>query len=348
MPVLAIGGVELVAFIVAIMAILLLFAGQWLFKLISAVLSHLPLVGGYIASVVGGWLATEVGNLAHQLDNQVFGMAHFLWSTAVGLWHIVNQMTTAIGDAKLWGVGAWSHAENLVSSLFDTFTGQLGRDLIAINNEIGAVEALGAGAVATAEQYAAALVASATAGIAGQISDVSSEANRLFGEAEAAAVAGTAEAEALAHALADEVQSEAVTLFGQAEGAITVIQGQIQALPGQIEGVIPGIIDGIVPGIIAGAIPGILSQVIPRVQALEGEVTECLEPLCDTVTPQAPRLGKLGQLFQDLEGLAVEAVILALAAEAVHNPQAVVSDITGVVQDVGGGALSGFRDLVGV
>jgi hypothetical protein len=41
-------------------------------------------------------------------------------------------------------------------------------------------------------------------------------------------------------------------------------------------------------------------------------------------------------------------LLIALAAEAVHDPGAVVADVSGVVHDVGDGMMAGYRDLVGV
>ena len=348
MPILALAAVDLVAMAVALLCILLLLAGNQIFRVIAAVFSKVPVIGGTISSVITSTLADTMASIASTLESQVAGWAEFLWGLAHSLWNFANIAATSIADAKNWAFSAWQHADNLFESSTSTINarvqaalGPLEADIGSVqdllNNDIAALSAAGAAGTAAAEALAHALA-----------DQVQSEAATLFGQAEAAATAGVQQAEALAQALADQVQSEAVTLFGQAEGAIGVIQGQVQALPGQIEGTIPGIVDGIVPGIIAGAIPGILAQVIPRVAALEAQADECLEPLCDTVTPNAGRLGNLGNLFKGLEDLAVEAVILALAAEAVHNPAAVAHDVETVVSDVGGGALRGFRGLVGI
>lgn len=348
MPVLAIFGVEFVGLIVALMIILLLLAGSHIFRVISGVLSHLPVVGSFIASTIGGWLADTMQHYAALVEAQAVSFSHLFYSTAVGLWHLINQVVTNIADVKQWAMDAYSTAENAYTQATAFSVGYINGWVRTLEGEITNA-ALGAEAGLANLANEALSTATAAEALAHALADeVSSEAVRLFGQAEAAAAAGTAEAEALAQALADSVQSEAVRLFGTAEGDITIIQGQVQALPGEIAQTIPGIIDGIVPGIIAGAIPGILAQVIPRVATLEAQADECLEPLCDTVTPNAGRLGNLGNLFKNLEDLGIEALFIALAAEAAHDPGAVARDVSAVVDDVGGGLLAGFRDLVGV
>jgi hypothetical protein len=81
---------------------------------------------------------------------------------------------------------------------------------------------------------------------------------------------------------------------------------------------------------------------------IQTETDECLTPLCDTVTPQAPRLGRLGHIFQGLEDLALVAFLLALTEEALHHPQALADDTAAVYRDVLGPVVTGFKDVVGI
>lgn len=344
MPILAI---DVVALFVALAVLLMLLAGWVFFRAIEGVLRKVPLIGGSIANTVSSGLASVMKATFSALDYLTVGVAHLFWAIGVTLWNFVYGAVQGILDAKQWAVDAFQHA----SSLFTQLRAELGFD-------IGVVEGDIAKSLNAAESYASGLLS----GIDGQIatieSDVQSEAARVLGQAEAFAAAQASavqseavtlfgQAEAAAQAGADAVLSEAVTLFGQAEAGIAALGQDIAVLPGQIEGVIPGIVEGVVPGLIAGAIPGILAQVLPRVTTLEAEATRCLEPLCDTVTPNAKQLGNLGNLFKNLELLGIEALIVALAAECLTDPGAVVHDISTVVNDVGGGAMAGFRDLVG-
>lgn len=348
MPVFLIGAFDLVAFAVAAICLILLLAGNKIFGVLSSLMRKVPAIGGAIADVIDSSLAGVISAIAPTYLKELGAVANFLWALPMGLWHYLYQLESSISDVYNAIQRTYLHADNNAQSVLNRAEALASGAASGLAGEIAALQSVITADITGVEAQIGAGVAAAEAVAAADADRVLNQALDAIATAEADAAAGVQAAEALAQALAGQVQSEAVTLFGQAEGAITVIQGQIQALPGQIEGTIPGIIDGIVPGIIAGAIPGILSQVIPRVQALEGEVTECLEPLCDTVTPQAPKLGQLGQFLNNLELLGIEAIIIALAAEAAHDPEAVVHDFTTVIDDVGSPILSGFRDLIGV
>jgi hypothetical protein len=344
----AIGAIDLVVFVVAAAAILLLLAGDKFFQVIAAVLGKVPVIGGTIASTITQYLVSTMQSLAKDLEKYTVSVGELSWGILVSTWHVLYRIVEV-------QVGFYDQLLHVHQSVHNTGTAAVGQANAYTDHAAAGLSAQVAGVAGALEAYKVAAAGSTSAdllGIDAQLShladEVQSEAATVLGQADAFTASQVAQAEALANALADSVQSEAVTLFGQAEGAITVIQDQVQALPGLIEGTIPGIIDGIVPGIIAGAIPGILAQVIPRVATLEAEADECLKPLCDTVTPNAKQLGNLGQLFKNLEALGLEALFIALAAEAAHDPGAVAHDIVAVVDDVGGGLLAGFRDLVGV
>jgi hypothetical protein len=347
-PLLAIGAVDLVAFAVALVALLALLA-MWVFmKPIEAVLKHVPFIGSSIAGAVTGWLEDAMRTVAGSFDGLVRATGHFLWAIGVGLWNVMAAVHGAIIDVKFWAITAY-HAATAAAATATTLFDQAERDIAqALSN----AEAAAVGEVS----QAVAPLQSAISGLEADIATVESDVV----SAGAAAIAGAvAAAEGILNpaiqalegdiaAAADAVLSEANTLFGQAEAAIAGVAAEVVALPGVIEGVIPGVVDQVVPGLIAGAIPGILAQVLPRVAALEAEAAECLEPLCDTVTPNARSLGNLGKFLQDLETLGFAALIVALAAESITHPQAVADDISSVVSDIGGGPLRAFRDVIGV
>lgn len=104
---------------------------------------------------------------------------------------------------------------------------------------------------------------------------------------------------------------------------------------------------GLVSGLGIGSLRQTLTALQSEVGKIKTETTECLDPLCNTVTPNAKRLGHLGDLLKNLETLGVEAIIMALAAECLTHPQAVVEDVSSVVNAVGGPVLREFRDLLG-
>ena len=342
MPVLAIGGVDLIVLLVGLAAILILTAAWVFFKPIAAVLRHVPFVGGTIANTVSRWLLDAIKAVAGSFDALVHGTAHLFWALGVGIWHLTYQTVQSL--THLTFLAQW--AGNIASQALSTASGVAA----ALPGEI-------AGAITQAETFAEDQVTQAitglnsviTADIAGVESDLTGAINTLE-QALASGLAGAQDAlnaglNALEGDIAvatDQVLSEANTLFGEAEAAITTLGVDVAALPAEIEGTIPGIIDGIVPGIIAGAIPGILSQVIPRVTTLEGEFNECVEPLCDTVTPNAKQLGDLGKLLQGLEGLAEVGALMALLVAAVEDPKGTA----GVVEETMGWVAPLSLDLV--
>ena len=82
----------------------------------------------------------------------------------------------------------------------------------------------------------------------------------------------------------------------------------------------------------AAAIAKTLAQVQPQLDALKTETDDCLKPLCDTVTPNAPQLGKLGSLLKATEGEAWLVLLFGAIVAAVVDPEGTavaVDDVLG-------------------
>lgn len=92
----------------------------------------------------------------------------------------------------------------------------------------------------------------------------------------------------------------------------------------------------------------ILAQLTPQIAKINTELDECLAPMCDTVAPNSQSLGKLGNLLTAIEQAAVWAVLVALLAEAAHNPAQAVRDIHDGLSAVVGDTLGGLRNLIGI
>lgn len=348
MPVLAIGAVDLVAFVIALAVILVLLA-FWVFgKVIESAFSHVPVIGGWVGSNITDAMKAAIAGVARIFDMAATGMAHFTWALATGVWHLLSQITATIGDAKSWAIRAYNTA----------MSGVLAAENYAVALEHQAL-GIASGWVATAEGDARVLFDTAEAGIATVASDVVSEANRVLGEAEtyAAGLAGAVQSEAVslfgtaegfATGLFDQVSSEATRLFGQAEAdagaAVAGVEATVAGLAGDLAG-----LKGDVAGI-AGALG--LVATIPAlstlVQSLTAEADQCLKPLCDTVTPRAPQLGKLGQFLAGIEDLAIDALVAALFVEAATHPGAVASEAETLIRAVGEPVVTGIRDLTGL
>lgn len=331
---------------VALAALLMLGAAWVFFEVIRRVLGHVWLVGSSIAGIIESGLLSAMKSIANDLDGLQHGIAHWLWSTAVGIWHLVYQLTNAIADAKQWAVnayfqatGALASAEAYAAAQANAVASQLGSDVAALDRDI-------TNAIGSAEAFTSASVAAAIAGVNTAIADVENAAVRDLAAAEAFTSSQVAAAIAAAQTAASDVQNWAVQQLAGVEGTITSLEAQVAAIPAELQGVIGQTIPGDIASALAAAgvasIPGLLSQVA----ALTTEADTCLQPLCDTVTPNAPKLGNLGKFLSGLEALGIEAAILALAAEAVTDPTAVVNDIDTVVKTVGQPLVTVARELV--
>lgn len=98
----------------------------------------------------------------------------------------------------------------------------------------------------------------------------------------------------------------------------------------------------------AAAVAKVVAQLQPQLDALKTETTECLAPLCDTVTPNARQLGNLGKLLSGLADASLLGLLLALLAEAAHDPGRVVADAENDLAGIVNGTVKGLRDLIGV
>src|ERR1700729_3636568 len=114
MPILAIGAVELPAFIVAL-AVILALAAFWVpAYLLQKILGEIPLVGGYIGDALTNGVEAAMQAVIGTFDGLTHAVAHFLWTFGVGIWHFVYQTVAAIADAKttaLQALGIASGAE---------------------------------------------------------------------------------------------------------------------------------------------------------------------------------------------------------------------------------------------
>lgn len=348
MPFLALGAVDAVALILAVVGFAILGAFWPVFKLLEAITRHIPVIGGPIANVFGGFAQAEMKLANVWLDGVVHPLAHLFMALGNGLWWILHQLglvhahvNAKANNAQAGAQAAQSTANSAISQL-PAIAAQAARS--AVSQAEAASEAYTNGQVGAFESQ----LQSAVAGQDAQLQSLQSQVGALAGANAAGLASVTATLEGEIANVKTDVISEANTLFGEAEAAISGLADQVAAIPADIAGAIDNVVPGDIAKALAAAgvlaIPGLLSSV----GAITTEITECLEPLCDTVTPQAPRLGRLGQLFAELEQLGIEALIVALAAECLTDPGAVAADLDAVVTDVGQPIMAGFRDLIGV
>lgn len=348
MPELAIGGFDIVALIIAL-AVLLVLGAMWvLAKPIELVLGQVPVIGGYMGHAFTDGLESAMGWVVGAYDKLIHATAHLFWALGVGVWHLVYQFVKtelhladqlgsvvtrlgqlfaqAIAKAVAEGAAAISVAEALYNQAVAFAAGRIAWLLSVVqsyyNQAVHHADVLygdALGAVSSAEAVLRGVVAADVATLGVEIATASdrvySEAVRLFGEAEAAAGAAVAGVEA--------------TVAG--------IEGQITGLEGQVGNIVGAL------GVLA-VIPGLATAV----QALTTEADTCLKPLCDTVTPNAGQLGKLGTFLSGLESLAIDGLVAGLFVEAVTNPAGLAHDTVTLLETLGDPVIAGVRDLAGL
>lgn len=348
MPLLGIGAVDLIAFLVALAAVLAVGALWVLFQPLSSLMRAVPLVGGQIADAINSGLKFAMQGVILAYSAISHSVAHFLWTYGVGIWHVLYNVTHGITQA----LGLANQAVNAAGSVAAALPVEISGAISSANSYadgvgatvLGEAEGLYNSAISHADilynrvegdlfNTAAGLEAT----IAGDLTTAIDHADGLYNQA-------IATAQSLATAAALDGIHEAENVYNLVEGDLANAQDVINAHIDQILSEAETFATGAAAAAAAASIAGLLS----RVGALEADATECLEPLCETVTPNAGSLGRIGQFLTNLETLGIDAFIIALAAEAVTDPQAVVTDVVAVVNDVGGPVMTGFRDLIGV
>lgn len=323
---------DVVGFFVALMVVLVAFALWVPFSILGFVLQKVPFIGSAINNTITSSLAGVMKSQVASLDNISRPVAHFLWGILSPAAWLVNWIAVAIRDAKHTANQAHLHAA-AVGQQAQAYTDQrVGENYTILQNDVAQLQAqLNAGVQSYTTDFAVQLI-----NLQNQITALQQEVSAAGG-----VVQGVTAADLVG--LQDKVESDIAKALTEAEGYtnsqdsvlqsdITGLQGQVLGIPqeilGEIEQTVPGLIQTALAGAGVAAIPGIISAV----QALEAEATTCLEPLCDTVTPNANQLGDLGKLLKDLEGLFAAGALMALLVAAVEDPKGTANaivDVTG-------------------
>lgn len=348
MPELGIVAAGLVDFVLALMAILVLFALWVPFAILGALLAPVPVVGSWIQANITSGLQTAMQKQRKNLDNAASVLRHFFWAIVAPIPWIFSKLIDGLDNAKQTANTAHDHA-----TAAQTNAENYAQTKIEIIQE-DYLRKISEAEAAANDMWSQVLSKEVddTIHLQAEINNLQIEIGNLAG-----AAPGVTAQELTA--LQDEVQSQIAQDLATAEaytnGQVGTVQGEITGLQGVVQGIpaeIVGTIDQLVPGLITGALTGAGVAAIPgliaQVQALEAEATTCLEPLCDTVTPNAKQLGNLGNLLKGIENLAIDAFFIALAAEAVVDPGTVIHDLEDVIDPIGGAVLAGYRDLIGI
>lgn len=290
-------------------------------------------------------IASALGQLGKDL---LIPLAWMTWGLAYGIWWVVSHVANAVTSlaTTVYNLAGWvnqigvtlhgyidteiGNVAGYANSLYNAVQARISTVYTIVESDIGRVEN-------TIDNAVVGIQRSLLGQIQGVFNAVESDLSRVE------------------QTLVDNVVGIEQTLQNDIAGVYNTITADISSTVTTVEGYVDGAVQTLKGDIAkaataaeAAAIAGALAQTIPRITTLEAEATECLRPLCDTVTPNAGSLGRLGGLLANLETLGLEALVLAMLAEAVTHPDVVAKDVATVADDIGRPVLDGLRSLVGV
>lgn len=238
---------------------------------------------------------------------------------------------------------------------------------LALNTALGAVGSASAGAanaVVTSENYANGLFNRAEADLSTWAhalvnSDRTIEANLtgamngLFNQAESDLNTWAGALVASDRSLETNLSSLVAARFAQVEGDLTTwaqalvqsdrdIQTNLQMVIVNQSAADRDYADSRIQAFIPAAVAQAVAQVQPQLDRVKTELDTCLAPMCDEVSPNSDTLGKLGKTLTAFKNLGILGLVVGLAAEAVHDPEAAATgavDALGWTNDVGVGVV---------
>lgn len=345
---LAIAAIDFVWVIIALACCLLAFAGWVIFSVLDDIFGGISIFGYHPFGVIAGLLQAAMKKAWGWAENRLGAFTNWLWSQISVIWRFMYVAVVSI-------VGLWDqvlfndrYQTNSLSSeaqraqaAESNLQTQLNQEEAALSKDLGAL----GGEIATLQYETIPAIESELTILEGEIANLSAP--------DLSAI--EAELKTDVASLTREIQSVEGTLNQTIAGDVTSLQNQIGSVTTTLEQQITNGVSNaeqfatnLAPSIQAGAVATVLAQLAPQLQKIETDITECLDPLCDTVTPNAQRAGRNLNWLKNLEALGFEAALFALAAECLTDPQAVVNDITTVMEDIGNPIMDAGKALIGL
>jgi hypothetical protein len=341
-------GVDLLFVVVAGMALLLVLAGWAIGWLLQALLGGISVFGFHPFGALGGALEGAMASIARPLISRMVAMGHMIWAFCMVIWRFVYVVVgTFIGFAEqIAGVG-------------ETSLGAVNALAAKEQSDINTIDGLVAAYVNALNNQEQADVNGLKAEVSTAVNNLQANINAVHDELQGTEATVATNLQANINGVYDTLEQQLgqsdTNLQNNINHAYDLLQGQIGQVQANLQGNINNALataEAYAQGLVGSGAPASLIAAVTALQSqvsnIATETAECLDPLCDTVTPQAKRLGNLGKWLSDLEGLGIEALLIALAAECLTDPGAVANDISTVTHEVGDVVITGFRDLIGV
>ena len=344
---LAIGIVDLVYVIVALMCLLLVAAGWVILYVLHLAFGRISILGSHPFNFLYGLMTDALKSVFTQLEQRLVATGHFFWALGQMIWRplfvILQLMQWSVGQI----IGVQQHSNQGLAQV----RAQEQQDIANLRAQENAnINAL--------RLQIDSQVTAAINNVNNRITSVDNTLNTRITSVQSADHAFT---QAVENALGARINADEAAINNDYATLNTRITNSVNGLNATITRDVNSLTQAdaadlttaknfatnLVSGLGVGTLRTTLTALQSQVSKIQTETDDCLTPLCDTVTPQAPRLGRLGNLLGELEALGIEALLIALAAECLTNPGAVASDVNTVVQDIGNPLMTGFRDLVG-
>lgn len=194
----------------------------------------------------------------------------------------------------------------------------------------------------SAEVYAQVQVNNEAAVRSAQVTGLSNSLNQKFGQAESDISAVLAAAVSSAVNAQHSAETFAQNRFDTAEADISTVWQDAYSTALAVKNDAEVYTDDAVSRASTSILAQAATQLETKLAPIATEIETCLDPMCDTVAPNAQQLGRLGSLLKGLEDFGLTAALLAFITEAVVDPVAAASQ----AEDVLGWTSSVAVDLV--
>lgn len=344
----AIGLVDLVAVVVASACLLLVMAGWVVGWLISELLGGIAIGPIHPFRSLGGDIQNVMLGIAQPLIRFMKPIGHAAWSIAMTVWRFVYVVTTVMGSMALRITGVSQQSQDGLAQL-----------RAQEQSDIQIVDAF----IENAQQE---ITDNAIFAQTYTDTRVDNIYNQLTREDIQRVAAETTRATGIEDGLRTQLNANVNTLNHLTQvtipGIDTTINNDVRTINATITRDVTDLkaadatnlrtAENFATGLVSGLGIDALKQTVTALQGdvgkIKTETTECLDPLCDTVTPNASKLGNVGKYLKLLENLGVEAFFLALAIEAVNDPKTVADDMELVLEPLGDLSITVLRDTIGI
>ena len=247
------------------------------------------------------------------LYNAAIGYSQFLYNAAIG--HANALYNAAIGYVN----GTAFNLQNNINAVYNVAIGHANQ---LYNAAVGYAQSLYNAAIGHANQLYNSGIAYTNANVDalnGSIAHTEARVDQLIGTDIAQVVRSITD-------VANTAEMEVQNAIKQAESVAATLAA----------------------GAGAAAVAQAIATLQPQISKIATDTATCLDPLCDTVTPNARQLGKLGNLLHDLTDASLLGLLLAVLVEAAHDPGQLVTDAENDLAGIVGTIETGLRDLIGV